>query len=171
LVLATRISVLHLEVTDVELAAQMRELAAQGYARNGKKLLDPERCQEIAEYLIAECRVAGCPLDLRLLENSYMDHLQWKADLTACGWQDLVASRVREAAHHFRQEVNTLSREERLVRRRRILREILRQTPGLEEQKQLYEERTKELDGGSRSDFFRRKSEVESGEFDEEGTD
>jgi hypothetical protein len=146
----------------------MRELAAQGYARGGKRLLDPEECQEIAEYLIAECRAAGCPLDLRLLENCYSDYRMWEADLTACTWRDLVASRVREATHHFRQEVILLSKNEQLIQRRRILREILQQTTDLKEQLRLYGERSKVFGGGSRADLFRRKAEVDSGYFDEE---
>jgi hypothetical protein len=166
--LGTRITVLRLEVTDAELAAQMRELAAQGYTKDDKKLLDPARCKEVAEYLIAECRTAGYPLDLRLLENSYKDYLQWASDMATHGWQNLVSSRVREAVHHLRCQINTMSREERRRRRRCILRGLLKQTADQREQLRLYEEWCKELDGGSRADFFNRLREVKSGEFDGE---
>jgi hypothetical protein len=159
--LATRIAVYRLEVTDAEAAAQLRDIAAGGYAKDGKRLLDAAQSQEIAEYVIRECRTAGCPLDLRLLVNSYLDYLQWEADQSACGWQDLVASRVREAAHHFRQEVTAASPEEKKARRRAVLREIMRQTTDPAAQERLYRERT----GMSRADFFRRKREVENPEF------
>jgi hypothetical protein len=163
--LATRISVMRLEVTDAELAALMRDLAAGGYGRDGKQLLEPEKCREVTEHLIRECQTAGCPLDLRLQENSYLDYLLWEADHAACGWQDLVTARVHEAARHFRQQINTLSQEERRAQRRGIVREIVRQTDDADEQLRLYQERT----GKSRADYFRRKREVESGEFDGEG--
>ena len=159
--LATRIAVMHLDVTDAELSALMRELAAQGYTRDGKRLLDPAQCAEITDYLIQQCHAAGCPLDLRLLTNSYLDYLQWQADQTACDWRDLVAARVREAASHFRHEVNTLSAEERRAHRRKVVREILRETGDPAEQERLYAERT----GKSRADFFRRKAEVQNPDF------
>jgi hypothetical protein len=162
--LATRISVLHLEVSDAEVAAKMRELAAKGYGRDGKQLLEAGQCSVIAEYLIEECRKSGCQLDLRLLDKSYFDYLQWEADHSSCGWQDLVSSNVHEAANHFRSEVNTLSREERRTARRKTLRLILAQTADPEMQLKLYVEQT----GASRADFFRRKGEVGSGEFEGE---
>src|SRR5262245_30049463 len=83
--LATRISVLHLEVSDAELTALMRELASQGYRQNGKLLLEPPQCHEVAEHLLRECRQAGCPLDLRMLIGSYQDYLLCEADLATCG--------------------------------------------------------------------------------------
>jgi hypothetical protein len=101
---------------------------------------------------------------MRVLVNSYSDYLQWEAHRTACGWKDLVSSRVREAACHFRDEVNTQTPEQRKAARRAVVRDILRQTSDPKEQERLYREQT----GGSRADFFRRKREVESGEFDGE---
>src|SRR5262249_40226178 len=111
--LATRITVMELDVTNAELAALMRDLASQGYVCDGKLALEAEKCQEVCEYVIAECRAAGCQLDLRLLTNSYKDYLLWEGGDAGCAWQDLVAARIREAAHHFQQEVSRLSREER----------------------------------------------------------
>jgi hypothetical protein len=164
--LATRISVMRLEVTDAELEALMRDLAASGYGRDGKQLLEQEKCREVTEHLIRECQTAGCPLDLRLQANSYLDYLLWEADHAACGWQDLVTARVHEAARHFRQKVSNRSPEERKAECREIVREILRQTSNVEEQVGLDKERT----GRSRTDFFRKKAQVQSGEFEgEEG--
>src|SRR5262249_59859420 len=104
---------------------------------------------------------AGCPLDLRMLIGSYQDYLLCEADLSTCGWQDLVDQRVREAARHFKCDINLLSQEERRAERRTVVREIQKQTTDLEQQLRLYQERT----GKSRADFFRRKREVDSGEF------
>src|SRR4051794_28059224 len=137
----------------------MRDLAARGYTREGKRLLDAEQCQEVVDHLIRECRSAGCPLDLRLLDNSYMDHLQCDGDQSACHWRDLVASRVREASHHFGCEVSGLAPEERRARRRQVLRQILQQTDEPSEQLR----RSCEETGASRADFFRQKGNVLSG--------
>jgi hypothetical protein len=74
-----------------------------------------------------------------------------------------VSSRVHCAVRATR-EPNTLSREERRTRRRKALRKILEQTSNVDEQVKLHEEET----GGSRADFYRRKHDIESGEFDGE---
>ena len=161
--LATRISVMRLEVTDAELVAKMRDLAAKGYTVKGKNLLEPGKCREVCEFVISECRGACCPPNLRLIYNSYLDYILWESDHAACDWRDLVANRVREATHHFRAAPTTMSREERRRWRRNIVREILRLTDVTAQQERLYEEKTNK----SRSDFHRRKREVESGEFGE----
>jgi hypothetical protein len=125
--------------------------------------LDAAECIVVTEFLIRECRAAGCPLDLRLQVNSYHDYLLWEQEQTQCGWQDLVSSRVREAAHHFRCEVSGLSPEDRRARCRSAVKEILAQTQDAAERERLYRERT----GKSRADFYRRKMEVDSGKFEE----
>ncbi len=162
--LATRINVYNLIVTDEELVALMGDLASRGHHVEDKLLIQPEECRIITEYLITECRTCGCQLDLRLQVNAYLDYLQWEADRTASHWQDLVASRVREAACHFRHELDTKPREDRLKWKRNVLRDILRQIDDPKEQERLYQEQT----GASRADYFRRKREVQSGEFDGE---
>jgi hypothetical protein len=162
--LATRIEVHRLDVSDPELEALMRDLAAQGYRQGGKLVMGPEDCLEVTEHLLKECRAAGCPLDLRLQQKSFQTFLQWEADATFCQWRDLVAASGREAAHRFRHEADTASPEEKKRRRRDVLRPILAETGDVQEQECLYRERT----GKSRADFFRRKRELESGEFDGE---
>jgi hypothetical protein len=156
--------VLRLDVTDAEVEARMRDLAASGHLSGGKRLIDPARCAAIVDYLIAQCRAVGCALDLRLQRGAYEDYLQWEGDNTACGWQDLVTSRVRESAHHFRNEINTDDKETRRRAMRKIVREVIAMTADSKEQERLYIERT----SASPADFFRRKREVESGEFDGE---
>jgi hypothetical protein len=73
--LATRVTVYRLEVTEAEAVAQLRVVAAQGYKRDGKRVVDPEQCLEIVEYIIQECRAAACPPDLRLFPNCCADFL------------------------------------------------------------------------------------------------
>ena len=160
--LATRIEVHRLEVTDPELAALMRDLAGKGYRLDGKVGIGPEECLLVTEYLLKECRAAGCPLDLRLQQKAFQSYLQFAADCSVSHWEDLVAASVREATCHFRHEQNTTSPEARKAQRRDVIREIIGKESDPKEQVKLYKQRT----GTSRADFFRRKQEVESGEFD-----
>jgi hypothetical protein len=159
--LATRIAVHHLEVTDAELAAQMRELAREGYQRKTGSI-EPDRCLEICAYLLAECRSHGCPLDLRLWDTSCGDYLLWEHSHSSCYWRDLISARVRESAAHFRRELVTLSREERLEADRQTVRDICRETQDPVEQLRSWKERT----GRGKSSWYARKREVDSGEWD-----
>ncbi len=163
--LATRIAVYRLDVTDGELRAMLYELAAKGYRRDGKLVLEPEPCGEVARHLLAECQAARCPLDLRLLINAYGDYLLWESGKSGSHWHDLVSASVREAVAHFRHEIDASPAEEKKARRRQLVREIIGATADAKEQERQYIERT----GHSRADFFRRKREIESGEFDAEG--
>ncbi len=164
--LATRIAVHRLDIAEAEAVALMRRLAEDGYRIDRKLALDSATCAEVTEYLIRECQATGCPLDLRLQVNSYRDRMLWEANQAQCDWKDLVASRVREAAHHFREPVNTLSREERQAHQRRAVREICQATGDAEEQVRRFKEQT----GMSRATYFRRKQEVDSGEFNDPET-
>lgn len=161
--LATRIEVYQLEVSEVELTALMRELASKGYSEKGRPVLAPEECIKVTEHLLKECRAAGCPLDLRLQQKAFQTFRQSAADESVTHWEDLVAASVREATCHFRHEQNTDSPEARKAQRRNIVRELMVTTTNAKAQEEAYTERT----GTSRADFFRRKREVESGEFDE----
>jgi hypothetical protein len=158
--LASRISLHKLEVSDAEMAAHVRRIAAAGFAR-GKHQLEAERCLEVAEYVIGECKASGCPLDLRLFDNSCLDYLQWAASQSSCHWHDLVANRVRQSATHFRHEINTLSREARLEQERALVRDICAETRDPQERVRLWEERT----GKHPATFYRRKREIDSAEF------
>ena len=164
--LATRIEVLGLEVTEAELAARMHEVAIQGYRVDGKTVIEPDVCLEITEHVLGECRAAGCPLDLRLQQKSFQTYLQWESDLTTLHWKDLVAVSVREAAHHFRHEPNTLSQEDKRKQKRNFIRELMQQFP--DDKSSQEEQYVTVAKKGSRADFFRRKGEVDRGEFDEE---
>jgi hypothetical protein len=162
--MATRIEVHRLDVTDAELAALMRELAGKGYRLHDQVGIGPEECLLVTEYLLKECRATGCPLDLRLQQKAFQSYLQFAADCSVSHWEDLVAASVREATCHFRHEPNTTSPEARKAHRRNVVREIMGESADAKEQEQLYMQRT----GASRADYFRRKREVESGEFDDD---
>ena len=124
--------------------------------------IGPEECLLVTEYLLKECRAAGCPLDLRLQQKAFQSYLQFAADCSVSHWEDLVAASVREATSHFRHEQNTTSPEARKAQRRNVIREIIGKESDPKEHVKLYKQRT----GTSRADFFRRKQEVESEEFD-----
>jgi hypothetical protein len=161
--LATRITVYRLEATDVQLAALMRKIAADGFDRDRRRV-EADKALEVAEFLIAESKKVGCPLDLRLFDNSCLDYLQWEAAQSGCHWQDLVASRVRECATHFRHEVSMATREQRLDLDRGIVRDICLETADAEERVKLWKVRT----GKGQATFYRRKRELDSGEFPDE---
>lgn len=160
--LATRIEVYHLDVPEDELTALMRELASKGYSENGRPVLSPEECVLVTERLLKECRVAGCPLDLRLQQKAFQTYRQFAADSSVLHWEDLLAASVREATCHFRHEMNTATPEARKAQRRNAVREVTALAADAKDQERAYAERT----GASRADFYRRKREVESGEFD-----
>jgi hypothetical protein len=162
--LATRIAVLKLEVADDEAIALMRDLAAQGYTVEGKLALEPAECGKVVEFLIRQCRRVGCPLDLRLQVNCYADYLSWESNEVEVGWRDLIANRVEEAASHFAEELVSGTQEQRQAALRQVVKGILQETQNTDEQVALYEART----GRSRADFFRKKQEVLSLEFDAE---
>jgi hypothetical protein len=161
--LATRIEVYHLDVSEAELTALMRELAAKGYAEMGRPVLAPEECIRVTEHLLKECRSAGCPLDLRLQQKAFQTYRQFAADCSVSHWEDLIAASVREATCHFRHEMNITTPEDRKAQRRNVARKVMALTTDSKEQERAYTEQT----GASRADFFRRKREVESGEFDQ----
>jgi hypothetical protein len=159
--LATRIAVHKLEVSDAEMVAHMRRIARQGWSRYQHKL-DAEHTVMVCERVITECHSANCPLDLRFLDNSCMEYLQWESNNSRCHWEELVAARVRQSTVHFQHEIAAMSSEERLDEERRIVRQICKQTTDTEERIRLWKERTRK----SPASFYRRKKEVELGEFD-----
>lgn len=161
--LATRIEVHRLEITDAELSALMRDLAAKGYRVQDKLVIAPEECVQVTEYLLKECRCVGCPLDLRLQQKAFQTYLQFAGDCSVSHWEDLIAASVREATCHFRHEMDTASPEQKKAERRNAVREVLGMEASMEKKEESYMEKT----GKSRADFYRRKREVESGEFDE----
>jgi hypothetical protein len=161
--LATRIEVHRLEVSEEELISLMRKLAAGGYRVASGIALGPEECILVTEHVIRECRSSGCPLDLRLQQKGFHTFLQWESGHSVIRWDDLVAASICEASHHFRHEADTATREEKMSRKRNTLRAIMSETQSAKDQEELYRRQM----SASRADFFRRKREIESGEFDE----
>jgi hypothetical protein len=159
--LASRIAVHKLDVSDAEMSWHMRRIARNGWSRYQHKL-EAAQCSEVCEYVITECRQAGCSLDLRLLDNACTDYLLWEAGNAHLHWKDLVTTRVQQAAAHFRHEVSTLSREERKAQERDLVRQILMETADPQERERFWEQRS----GKRKSAFYSRKREVESREFD-----
>jgi hypothetical protein len=88
-------------VTEAEMFAQMRRIAAAGWSRP-PRFLGPEEASEVCEFVIAECVTAGRPPDLRLLDNSCMDHHQWRDGNCTGHWHQLVSQRVWQDATHTR---------------------------------------------------------------------
>jgi hypothetical protein len=123
----------------------------------------PEECLQVTEHLLKECRAVGCPLDLRLQQKAFQTYLQHAADHSVTHWEDMVAASVREATCHFRHEVNTSSPEAKKAKRRNVVRELIGRGVDAKEMEGLYAQQTK----SSRADFYRRKHEVDSGEFDD----
>jgi hypothetical protein len=89
----TRISHLHLEVSDQESAAQMRRLSKQGY-KHGDQEMTPDECETICEFVILESQSKLCHLDMRLLDNAFRDYLQWREGHSCTHWVILVATRL-----------------------------------------------------------------------------
>ena len=89
----TRISHLHLEVSDAEIAAQMRRLARNGYQHDGKTISRDE-AETVCDFVILESQNKLCHLDMRLMDNAFRDYLQWREGHSSCHWQTLVATRL-----------------------------------------------------------------------------
>jgi hypothetical protein len=157
----SRIRVHKLVVSDREMAAQMRRIAAGGFERNGRKL-SPKEASVVCEFLIEQCQKAQHQPDLRMFEHACHYFLQHGQGLTRCHWQDLVINHIKQDIAHFRHPVSLLSNEERHEQNREIVRGILKETDDAEKQVALWEDRT----GLRKSTFYNRKREVESGEFD-----
>jgi len=90
----TRIAYLHLTASDDEIAAMMRRLALDGY-RSANEEIVAAKCLEICDYLVHQCRELGRSLDLRILQNSYQDYLQWFEFQSLSHWTALVRSRLQ----------------------------------------------------------------------------
>src|SRR5438445_486676 len=86
----------HLEISDAELTALMRDLAGKGHRVQDKLVISPEECMKVTEYLLKECRSAGCPLDLRLQQKAFQTYLQFTGDCSVSHWEDLISASVRE---------------------------------------------------------------------------
>lgn len=148
----TRISHLHLQATDQEIAALMRKIARNGF-QHGEQSMTSEECQDVCEYLVAESQTRLCHLDMRLLDNGFRDYLQWKAGHSTSHWQELVATRLDGR----RDEVVFSPKDRQQDEDLRALEAVLTQSPSMLAAQVAW----CKLRGKSRASFFRYKRALE----------
>jgi len=147
----TRISHLHLEVTDQEIAAQMRRLAKGGY-KHGDQEMTADECETVCDFVILESQCRLCHLDMRLWDTACRDYLQWRQGHSATHWQTLVATRL-----DGRRDDVTMPRDRQQDEDLRSLEAVLAQFPStLAAQLEWCR-----LRGKSRASFFRYKRALE----------
>jgi hypothetical protein len=150
----TRISHLHLEVSDQEIAVQMRRLAKQGY-KHGSQEMTADECETVCDFVVLESQNKLCHLDMRLLDNAFRDYLQWREGHSATHWQTLVATRLDGR----RDELVVSPKDRQLDDDLRCLQTVLSQYPStLSAQREWCRLRNK-----SRASFFRYKRVLEEG--------
>ena len=160
----TRIAYLHLQATDAEIRAQMRQVSSRGYESQGRRL-EADACREVCEHVVQQSPGMHRALDMRLLVNSFEDRLQWEEGDAGCHWKDLVNSRVRERPTHFQQEVALAGQADRRRQELQIAREIVGATEDRQERLRLWAART----GKSEPTLYRRIAELKGGgEFSDE---
>lgn len=151
--LATRIPTIELLVTDGEIAALMRSVAAEGY-RVGDGGLSPGECMEVAEFIIRESARVKRPLDMRLLIDAFADRLQAEDHDAGCHWRDLVASTLRGRPSVVDDVESVGIRKQKKARELDVAREIV-SLPRLERLREW-----KEKTGASESSLYRRLAEL-----------
>jgi hypothetical protein len=140
----TRISHLHLVVTDSEIAALMRKLSAAGF-QHDKKTMTPEECRDVCEFLIAQSKNRQCRLDMRMLDNSNRDYLQWREGSSTSDWATLVSARLEGQK---RDNDANAEREEEIS----VMEVAIAEHPDSVRHQQFY---WSDLTGMSRASFFR----------------
>jgi hypothetical protein len=104
LALKTRVPCMHLQPSNNELRALMRQVALAGFRHDSRAMTVPE-CVEVCEFIITASLSLHRPLDMRLLINCFCDYLQWREGEAGVHWQDAVAARVRERPTAFQNPV------------------------------------------------------------------
>ena len=141
----TRITHLHLQPTNAEIRAKMREISTHGL-RHGRGKLTPEECMEVCEYVILKCDEAGKNYDLRMLIGGFLDRLQSDFGDSTHDWKVLVESRLKERV------IRPVSCAERLREESAVAHEINTKPTTTDEKVALWRERTKK----SPASFYRR---------------
>jgi hypothetical protein len=146
--LSDRVSVLHYDPSDEEVAAQIYDLA-----RNGLLGLTPAECAEVAEFLLEACRNAGVRHSIRMyLDKALPDFCSWKAGLTSLHWKDLVRSGVQEAVIAPKEALRSMPLKERMKVEQMIVRDICDTFPDRKNRLQAWHDRT----GKGQATFYRR---------------
>jgi len=92
-----RITSVHYQPTNAEVAAKMRAIARQGYAFESH-ILTSQECMEVVQEIINRSERIHRNLDLRLFINALHDRLQWENGAAETHWHDLLESRMQEKA-------------------------------------------------------------------------
>ena len=152
--LKTRISWLNLDVSDPEIVALMRSLAANGWPE-GNVELEADQCQEVVEFVVAEAARTNRRLDMRLMVNSFEDRIQHEDLDAGCDWRDLVSTRIRERPT-VAGDIEPLGvRAQKKAEQLAIAREVTDLEP--DERLRVWQERTRGL---SRATMYRRLGEL-----------
>jgi hypothetical protein len=152
--LKTRISSMNLDISDPEIMALMRSLAAEGWPK-GNIELGPDQCLEVVEFIIAEAARTNGRLNVRLMVNGYQDRIQYEDLDTGCDWRDLVASRIRERPTVTRDIEPIGIRSQKKARQLAIAREVANLVP--EERLRVWQQETGDL---SQATLYRRLNEL-----------
>ncbi len=115
----SRITVLHMDVSNEELLALMKRICLKGF-RYGSDVMCSDECWEVASAIKQQLHLLQRPLDLRLLNNSFRDYVQWKnGDSGKLHWRDLLVGRMKEAVTPQRSR-----REDRIAEEARLAAQI-----------------------------------------------
>ena len=153
----SRVHTLNYDPSDAQLGALMLEIAGRGWPA-ARPSVAPDKCGEIAGFLIGEMLRLGCRFDLRLFVNKALpDYQQWKDDETESHWRDLVTASIEQHLVAVRHAEDRPSRDDRKQEEHAILREILREHPTREERVRAWSSRT----GKSERAFYRRLAEMQ----------
>jgi hypothetical protein len=128
--------------SDEQVFAQMRRIAGQGWKR-GHYTLGPGTCAEVTGYVVSKCVAVGLSPDLRLQEKAFCAYAYCDVAAEArTAWQVLVDDQVAEAARHFDQEADHVSRAENRENMLQVVREVWGQAQTPDARLALWGERT-----------------------------
>ena len=152
--LADRIPTFELCLTGEQVKAAMIVLSQKEW-RHGNKVVSPEECGEVTEFLLAEIDKQEMRVSLRLRELALKPFLAWREKDTRMDWKDVVRVLVEQTA--ARQEVDRIDPKkvgikERMLLQEQVLVEIFSETPNWAERVALWIERT----GASQRTMYRR---------------
>jgi hypothetical protein len=151
----TRISYLELVVSENEVAALMRKVAGGGF-HHGQRVMTPEECLTVCEFLVAESKSLLCHLDMRLLDNSFRDYLQHREGCSSSHWKTLVAARLHGRQGELLEA--TPGRQQELEEDFAVMETALREQPTVQQAQEVWCRAT----GKSRATFFRAKRAFEA---------
>lgn len=146
----TRMCCLEYEPTDAEMTEMMRQMASQRYV-NRDRVLEPEECQEVCDFVLAVCRERGVRPNLRLLQSAFNDRVFDSADLSEYGWKTLVRSRITGEPLTESASARPQSRQARQTDELRLVGE-LQSEPDVQERVRRWRATT----GKSQASYYRR---------------